>query len=126
MSGTTNNLVEISDYFYKGNNDAASNLITTLQQKYSKVINELLQQDLYRQKATQIIGAEFNVIRSFANKKFDLAAEKSILARGEIMSTNLVQLFHEEMGIKSVLLNALDFMRVDADGEPIPSEIENQ
>ena len=75
-------------------------------------------------KALQIIANECNIIRSFSNKKFDLAFEKSILARGEIMSTNLVQLYHEEVGIESVLLNALDFMRVDADGEPILSEIE--
>ena len=124
MSGTTNNLVEISDYYYKGNADAASQLILTLEQKYHKVIEELLLKEESRKKALEIVGNEFNALRSFANKSFNLAGEKAILARGEIISTNLVQLYHEEIGIKSVLLNALDFMRVDADGEPIPAEIE--
>ncbi|MDR1761708.1 MAG: aspartate kinase [Bacteroidales bacterium] len=126
MSGTTNSLVEIADYYYKGNNDAAANVISKLEQKYHEVIGELLKTDAVRQKATAIITREFTLIRSFAHKKFDLTGEKSILARGEIISTNLVQLYHEEIGIQSVLLNALDFMRVDADGEPILSEIEER
>lgn len=126
MSGTTNSLVEISDYYYKGNPDAAANVISNLEQKYNVVIEELLLKNETRAKAQEIISNEFNVIRSFAHKKFDLACEKSILARGEIMSTNLVQLYHEEIGVSSVLLNALDFMRVDADGEPMPSEISNR
>jgi len=127
MSGTTNSLVEIADYYYKGNNDAAANVIAKLEQKYHEVIVELLKTDATRQKAETIVGNEFAIIRSFAtHKKFDLACEKSILARGEIISTNLVQLYHEETGVKSVLLNALEFMRVDADGEPILSEIEER
>ncbi|MCL2329327.1 MAG: aspartate kinase [Bacteroidetes bacterium] len=127
MSGTTNSLVEISDYYYKGNNDAAANVILKLEQKYHEVIMELLKTEAARKKAEAIVGNEFAIIRSFAtHKKFDLACEKSILARGEIISTNLVQLYHEETGVKSVLLNALEFMRVDADGEPILSEIEER
>ncbi len=126
MSGTTNSLVEIADYYYKGNNDAAANVIAKLEQKYHEVIIELLKTDTMRQKANAIIGNEFAIIRSFAHKKFDLVCEKSILARGEVISTNLVQLYHEEIGVKSVLLDALEFMRVDVDGEPILSEIEER
>lgn len=126
MSGTTNSLVEISDYYYKGNSDAAAQVILALEQKYNAVIEELLQKDETRKKAHEVIGNEFNIVRAFANKQFTLAGEKSILARGEIISTNLVQLYHEEIGTSSVLLNALDFMRVDADGEPILAEIETR
>lgn len=127
MSGTTNSLVEISEYYYKNNNDAAANVIAKLEQKYHEVIMELLKTEAARQKAETIVGNEFDIIRSFAaHKKFDVACEKSILARGEIISTNLVQLYHEEIGVQSVLLNALDFMRVDTDGEPVLSEIEER
>ncbi len=126
MSGTTNNLVEIADYYKKGNADGASNLIGALEKKYAGVIEGLLETDTYRKKATEIIARECDVVRSFANKQFNLQAEKMILARGEIMSTNLVQLYHEENNIKSVLLNSLDFMFVDADGEPVMQLIEEQ
>ena len=40
MSGTTNSLVEISDYFYKGNTAGALEKINALEQKYLDTIGE--------------------------------------------------------------------------------------
>ena len=126
MSGTTNNLVEISDYYKKGNDDGASNMISALEKKYDGVIEGLLQTQAFREKAKAIITRECDVVRSFAHKPFNIQAEKMILARGEIMSTNLVQLYHEENNIPSVLLNSLEFMFVDGDGEPVMTKIESE
>ena len=41
MSGTTNRLVEISDSLYGNNIDKAKELISTLEQEYKEVVNEL-------------------------------------------------------------------------------------
>ena len=41
MSGTTNSLVEISDYFYKNNTSGALEKINVLLQKYYEVIEDL-------------------------------------------------------------------------------------
>jgi len=41
MSGTTNDLVEISDYFAKGNKDEAQSRINKLENKYKKIIKSL-------------------------------------------------------------------------------------
>ena len=41
MSGTTNSLVEISDYLYKKNPDGANEVINRLEQKYMKHVSEL-------------------------------------------------------------------------------------
>ena len=38
MAGTTNTLVEISDYLYKKNTDGARETIGNLERKYNKVI----------------------------------------------------------------------------------------
>lgn len=38
MSGTTNTLVEISDYLYKKNPDGANEVINALERKYQQVI----------------------------------------------------------------------------------------
>ena len=126
MSQTTNSLFEICDYYSKDNFDGAHTVISNLEKKYVEVINELLQTERFREKAKEIILAEFKDIRNFANKPFSIVVEKSIVARGEILSTNLIQLYHEEQNIPSVLLNALDFMYVDNDSEPILSEIETR
>ncbi|HPY81721.1 MAG TPA: aspartate kinase [Bacteroidales bacterium] len=126
MSQTTNSLFEICDYYSKDNFDGAHTVISNLEKKYVEVINELLQTERFREKAKEIILAEFKDIRNFANKPFSIVVEKSIVARGEILSTNLIQLYHEEQNIPSILLNALDFMYVDNDSEPILSEIETR
>ena len=41
MSGTTNTLIEISDYLYRKNPEGANELINTLEQKYLGHIEEL-------------------------------------------------------------------------------------
>jgi hypothetical protein len=45
MSGTTNSLVEISDYLYKKNPDGANEVINRLEQKYAKHVEELYSTD---------------------------------------------------------------------------------
>ena len=41
MSGTTNTLVEISDYLYKKNPEGANTIINRLEQKYINPVEEL-------------------------------------------------------------------------------------
>ena len=48
---------------------------------------------------------------------FTVFEEKAILAQGELLSTAMFHYFLLESGEKSVLLPALDFMRIDKDGE---------
>ncbi len=118
MSGTTNSLVDIANYLYKKNNEAASELILDLEQKYFKVINELFKTELYKQKGQELIASHFKSIKSFTQDLFTLFEEKSILAQGELISTALLHFYLSENNIKSVLIPALNFMRTDKDGEP--------
>ncbi|MDY5313420.1 MAG: aspartate kinase, partial [Prevotella sp.] len=52
--------------------------------------------------------------------------EKSIVAQGEIISTNMVVNYLQECGVKAILLNALDFMRTDKNAEPDPQYIKEK
>lgn len=120
MSGTTNNLVEISDYLYKNNPEGASTVINQLEQKYIAHTDELYATEAYREKTMQFLKEEFKYLRSFTKSAttFSEAEEKIILAQGEIISTNLVTNYLLEQGDKAILLPALDFVRTDANGEP--------
>lgn len=120
MSGTTNNLVEISDYLYKNNPEGASTVINQLEQKYIAHADELYDTEAYREKTMQFLKEEFKYLRSFTKSAttFSEAEEKIILAQGEIISTNLVTNYLLEQGDKAILLPALDFVRTDANGEP--------
>ena len=118
MSGTTNSLVEISNYLYKKNPDGANEIINCLENKYMLHVEELYTTEVYKQKTREFLHDEFDCLRSFTKNLFTSFEEKSIVAQGEIMSTNMVVNYLQENGVKAVLLNALDFMRTDKNGEP--------
>ncbi len=126
MSGTTNTLVEISDYLYKKNSDGANETINALEKKYMKVIDELYSTEVYKQKATEIVKSHFDYIRSFTKDLFTMFEEKVVLAQGELMSTAMVNLYLNETGVKSELLPALEFMRTDRNAEPDPVYIKEK
>ena len=110
MSGTTNSLVEISDYLYKKNPDGANEVINRLEQKYDKHVDELYSKDETKAQTREFLKSEFDYLRSFTKELFTSFEEKSIVAQGEMMSTNMVVNYMNEIGIKAVLLNALDLI----------------
>ena len=118
MSGTTNTLVEISDYLYKKNPEGANNIINRLEQKYIDHVEELYATEEYKQKTLEFLKEEFNYIRTFTKVMFTSFEEKIILAQGEIISTNMVTNYLKECGVKTILLPALEFMRTDKNAEP--------
>ena len=118
MSGTTNTLVEISDYLYKKNPDGANEVINALERKYQQVICELFDTEAYKQQALDAVKTNFDTMRSFTKDLFTMFEEKVILAQGELMSTTMMNLYLNETGVKSVLIPALDYMRIDKNGEP--------
>lgn len=118
MSGTTNSLVEISDYLYKKNPEGANTIINRLEQKYQEHVSELYATEEYRDKTLKFLKEEFQYLRSFTKILFTSFEEKIILAQGEIISTNMVTNYLKECGVKTILLPALDFMRTDKNGEP--------
>ena len=65
MSGTTNTLVEISDYLYKKNPEGANNVINQLEQKYRQHVDELYATEEYKQKTLDFLKDEFDYLRSF-------------------------------------------------------------
>ena len=118
MSGTTNALVEISDYLYKKNPDGANEVINRLEKVYMKHVDQLFSTTQWKDETRAFLQDEFEYLRSFTKDLFTSFEEKSIVAQGEIMSTNMMTNYLAEQGEQAVLLSALDFMRTDKNGEP--------
>ncbi len=118
MSGTTNALVEISDYLYKKNPDGANEVINRLEKKYMQHVEELFSTAKWKDETRIFLQNEFDYLRSFTKDIFTSFEEKNIVAQGEVMSTNMVTNYLKECGFKAVLLSALDFMRTDKNSEP--------
>ncbi len=124
MSGTTNSLVEISEALYKKDTAKANELITKLEDKYKGEIAKLYKTDEYKKKASDLITHHFNYLRAFTLDMFTANEEKAVLAQGELLSTAMFHYYLSEQNIKSVLLPALNFMRIDENEEPDLNYIE--
>ncbi|MBQ3680046.1 MAG: aspartate kinase [Paludibacteraceae bacterium] len=120
MSGTTNSLLEISDYLYKRNPAGAIDKIAALEKKYEATVNELYTKDEFKAKGMAIIAERFYTLREIASSTriFSSIEERIVVAQGELISTALVNNYLLEQGVNSVLLAALDFMRTDKNAEP--------
>ncbi len=118
MSGTTNALVEISHLLYRNENEKAAGLINDLEREYRNVVTQLFHSPEALHKGNELISTHFDYLRSFTRDLFTVNEEKAVLAQGELISTALFQFLLEEKGIHSVLLPALNFMRLNVNAEP--------
>ncbi len=120
MSGTTNTLVEISDYLYKKNPEGANEVINKLEELYVKHVNELYSTPEFKQKGLEVIQTHFDSIRKYTKDLFTLFEEKVLLAQGELISSALINFYLNEQGVKSALIPALSYMRMDKNNDPDP------
>ena len=118
MSGTTNSLVEISNYFYKKNPDGAHDIINQLERKYLQHVEELYTDNNIKAEITELLKERFQYLRSFSKDTFTSFEERAVVAQGEILSTNMVAAYLKQQGVKAFLIPALDFMRTDKNQEP--------
>ncbi|AJW65139.1 Lysine-sensitive aspartokinase 3 [Elizabethkingia miricola] len=118
VSGTTNDLVTLSELYAKKEDKAAQKHIDILYDKYKKFVKELFRTEPGTLEALAFIDNVFQLLYKFDSTNFTTTEERIILAQGEIISTTLFYLHLKEKGISSVLLSALDFMLIDKEGEP--------
>ena len=119
VSGTTNSLLEIAQAYLSGDKNKASDLTIALKDKYEIFIKELFATEEGLENGKDLINYHFNLISSFANEHFTTIEEKIILAQGELISTTLYHIYLTEIGVRSRLLPALNFMKIDEDNEPL-------
>ena len=118
MSGTTNALVEISELFAAGNREEAGRKTELLRGNYHMVADELYASSTWAERAHDLINEHFDYIINLFTREYSRHNEKRIVARGELISTALLHFLLSETGIPSFLLPALNYMRIDKDGEP--------
>jgi len=118
VSGTTNTLVEIHNLLALQKENEAKSLIDDLELKYHTLLDELFTSEYYQLKALTFVRKSFNKLRSLT-----IQNQNDILAQGEVISTNLFQLYLAEISITSSLISALSFMSIDKNGEPETAKI---
>lgn len=124
LSGTTNSLVAIGEAMAEGERMVAKTKIDELEKHYHQFIPSLLASAEMKEKANAILAEHFEFLNIILKISFSDALSKDILAQGELLSTKLFACYLEEIGIDHLLLPALDFMKIDANDEPIMSHIQ--
>ena len=81
-------------------------------------MRELYSVDETRLEAETEVKKLLNYIRTFSKSIFTLFEEKIILAQGEMLSTTMMNIYLKEIGVKSVLLPALEIVKTDKNAEP--------
>jgi len=124
LSGSTNALLSMSESLIVQNQAEAKAKATDLRAHYDTFLTELYQTPVGLAKGQAIVEKEFNFIDSLiATVPYTVKQEKEMVALGELLSTQIFEAYLQEEGVNSTLLSALDFMVIDADNEPIMSEI---
>lgn len=142
MAGTTSKLEEIGKLLAQGQKPVAAALCEELREHYIAVTEDLFGKQGVRriieegtepgkqaepdyqsksdaaEKAFAAVDAIFSSLREFTLQEYSVRSEKSILAAGEMLSTELFHLYVRSQGEEATLLPALNFMRIDKDGEP--------
>jgi aspartate kinase len=118
LSGTTNNLVEISNAMAAGNKSEAKQLIEKLENHYKDFIKQLLKKDNSLTAANKVLQEHFEFLYIILRISFSESLNKDILAQGELLSTKLFSIYLTEHNIDHALLPALEFMTIDAHDEP--------
>ncbi|APD07781.1 aspartate kinase [Flavobacteriaceae bacterium UJ101] len=117
MAGTTNFLVELYELTKKRNEGfSVKHKIDVLKEQYIDVVENLYKTDV-KKEAMRFVRNRFGKIyQAIDENPRDL--EGYILAQGEILSTRLFTYLLKENNIDAECIPALEFMRIDMNGEP--------
>ena len=118
MSGTTNQLVAIASDIENNTANEAVDKINKLHETYFEVIDTLLQNESLNAETKAYVSEVFNFLVECTYKKSSELLNNQIVAQGELMSTFMFNSFLKQEGVSSVLLPALDFMKIDGFKEP--------
>lgn len=118
MAGITNGLIEITELAQSGKMLDAIEKTKALEDKHIKTAEELFETKMYRKRGEEFISNLFLRILSRLIDGFSQADSRNIVALGEQLSVGLFHMLLTEQRKKAAYIPALEYMRVDKDGEP--------
>ena len=116
MSGTTNTLLEISDYLHKRNPDGANEIINMLELKYLREIEDLFESKEYKIQTLEVIKSHFDHIRSLPKSIYPVR-RKVIVAQGTFIQRDVYQLF-KRARLECRSFAGSQFMRINKNADP--------
>ena len=112
MSGTTNHLLQTTEYIRLGNASGATDMLDALETKYRNECEGLAID-------YAVLQLLFAALRKICLKPYTPQTDKDVVSFGELISTTMMTTYMSQQGEDVVLMPALDYMRINAEGEPI-------
>ena len=111
MSGTTNHLIQMTDYIRLGNASGATDMLDRLEAKYrTECVGLAIDY--------AVLKPLFASLRRLCLAPYTPQTDNDIVSYGELISTTMMVTYMTQNGHDAVLMPALDYMRINADGEP--------
>ena len=120
MSGITNLLVSIVDSVSRNNITKAEITLKEIKSKFTDTASELFSDENTKialsriSNRIEIISSEFNT---------SIGEGKTVLAQGELITTEMFSFYLGTIGVSNQLLMATDFMLLDDENEPNEKEL---
>ena len=111
MSGTTNHLIQMTEYIRLGNASGATDMLDKLEDKYRTECAGLAID-------YAVLQPLFVSLRRLCLAPYTPQTDKDVVSFGELISTTMMATYMTQAGQDAVLMPALDYMRINADGEP--------
>lgn len=111
MSGTTNHLLQTTEYIRLGNASGATDMLDALEAKYRKECEGLAID-------YAVLQPLFAALRKICLKPYTPQTDKDVVSFGELISTTMMTTYMSQQGEDVVLMPALDYMRINTEGEP--------
>ena len=111
MSGTTNHLLQTTEYIRLGNASGATDMLDALEAKYRKECEGLAID-------YAVLQPLFSALRKICLKPYTPQTDKDVVSFGELISTTMMTTYMSQQGEDVVLMPALDYMRINVEGEP--------
>ncbi len=123
FSGTGKALATICELLKQSQKVEARIRIDELFIKYRNFITELLENSTHIESAMNVLEEQFGFLNFILKISYSDAVKADILSQGELLSTKIFSIYLAEQNVKHAVLAALDFMALDAKGEPVVGTI---
>ena len=126
IAGTTDSLVKISDAYKHGEFKQVNEIVDVLLKHYRRYVDSLYEFPANKHDAMQFVESQFAEIKEANIESATSALEFHILAKGEMISTELFSIYLKEQGSNAKLISALDFLRLTQGNIPDENFLSSQ
>lgn len=119
MSGVTNTLVQCNQAIENKQFTEAEKMLLSIEAKHKETAYNLIESAETYSLTCLLIESAINKFQEyFRLEQLPADIQNQVLALGEQLSTLVISTYFNAIGLKNNLLNALDLMRTNAEGEP--------